>query len=130
MFGGGFETTPGTITESTMTMAFNGGVGYNIRAISGNGVSGAYHDYGVAWDTAYHIAEARRTGTADKFQLDSGSEFSGSYPTNVARYIVLHGYNADLVTDWVLVRKYASTEPVATAGSEEVGLGAQVMFIF
>jgi len=87
--------------------------------ISGDGANSETGFYQVEIDNEYHIAEARRTETADRFQIDDFPELSGNYPTPIERVIQLYAYNADLVVDWVLVRKYAEPEPLVSIGAEE-----------
>jgi len=90
------------------------------KALSGDGVGYDVLYYTTSIDTLYHTAEARRGTTNDKFKLEGeSSELTGNHPTSAARYIELHAETADLVSDWVLVRKYASPEPTYSIGAEE-----------
>ena len=88
-------------------------------AVSADGINLQLFDYATTIDTLWHVAEGRRTGTTDEFQFDAESPISGNYPTNVARYVELYAYTADIVADWVFVRKYASPEPSSVLGDEE-----------
>jgi hypothetical protein len=74
--------------QRTAAWRWYGGDNY-FTAISGNGASYQIFNYPLARDTNFHVAEARRTGTADYFQLDDTTELQGNYPTNAARYVVL-----------------------------------------
>jgi len=118
----GFVTTAGALSNKDMTLAWY----YNTSATyfkfnSGNGTSYQIIDSGVARETAnFHVVEARRTGTVDKFQIDSDTEKTGIYPTNLTRYLTFHAYSADIVVDWIIIRKYVYPEPShGTWGSEE-----------
>jgi len=115
----GFETTPGGSADINCTTAFSRSdtVTYFV-AISGNETIATIHDYIELTDEDYHIASAMRTGTVDKFKLDGGSWITGDYPTNIARYLDINGYNSSLVVDWVLIRKYTLNEPITEIGIE------------
>jgi len=94
----------------------------NFTAISGDGTNYDFPDYGVAKDTSWHVTEARRTGSSDKFSLDDATPISGSHPTNTARNV---GVQVDRCTqtikfDWLLLRKYVDPEPAhGSWGTEE-----------
>jgi predicted GH43/DUF377 family glycosyl hydrolase len=126
----GFVTTPGSSLAVDETTARRHGThilrlrlrrhyGYT----SGDGAHYAYHNSTtrvLTGDTEYHTCEVRRTGTADKFQIDTDSEVTGSHPTNLARHVRLHAYSADMIVDYVVVRKYVNPEPSHGAwGPEE-----------
>ena len=90
---------------------------------SGNGASYDAQTLNVALDADYHITDTKRTGSTDIFNIDDGSNVSGLYPTNLARYYRLYSHFAagSLVVDWVLIRKYATPDPTNELGEEETG---------
>ena len=113
----GFSDIHGTSLSKNLTLALRRkNTDKYLTFSSGNGTNSQTLNYPSLIDTAYHIAEARRTNKFDKFQLDLTGEFTGSYPSSTSRYVDLNAYSADLVVDWVLVRKYLSPEPKVIIG--------------
>ena len=91
---------------------------------SGDGVGCDFGNFASIYETAnYHIAEARRTGSADTFVFDSDPIKTGSHPHNSSWKLGFEAYSADLIIDWILVRKYTSPEPTALLGNEQTAEG-------
>ena len=87
---------------------------------SGDGVGCDFGNFASIYETAnYHIAEARRTGSADTFVFDSDPIKTGSHPHNSSWKLGFEAYSADLIIDWILVRKYTSPEPTWSTWSYE-----------
>lgn len=116
----GFLKTASASANSQMTAMFYDSAQTYFRFNSGDDTNYAFVDSGVARESSnYHTFEVRRTGSADRFVIDSDSEKTGIYPTNLARYVAFRAYTADLIADWVVVRKYVNPEPAhSTWGSE------------
>lgn len=89
----------------------------------GDGTNNQYAKWAnPAMDTSYHVCEGRRTGSADTYVIDTYSPASGSYPTNLSRYVAIKSFTVgySISVDWIALRKFVATEPSwGSWGSEE-----------
>jgi len=88
---------------------------YNIwesAARSGSIGSGTYN--------TYYTVETRPTTTSIESRISDGSWYRNGWSPAIDGKVAVHTYGATVQYDWVLVRKYAATEPTHGAwGSEE-----------
>ncbi len=88
-------------------------------AMNRNSGAETYYNTGSSY-TGYHTYEFRRVGSAS-VDMYVDNNFVYSNPGNVPTVDISAGFWAqsiDILSDWVLVRKYASPEPSATQGTE------------
>jgi hypothetical protein len=92
-----------------------------------NGVSGGGYITTLAQDAGIHVADIMRTGTVDIFSIDNGYIGHGGYPTNAARYLSMYAFSADMIVDWIFVRKFTTTEPLWGVPTAEESLTAPTL---
>jgi prepilin-type N-terminal cleavage/methylation domain-containing protein len=75
---------------------------------------------GTVTTTDYHIYDVKRNGTvADDFAIDNVNKGSNSTSVPVGTYgLSFFGQSQSYYVDWVLVRKYQSSEPTPSYGGE------------
>lgn len=117
----GFETT---IDLSGANEIYHNDIfGANYLYTKASGTGSGSGSLGAS-DEDYHIWDFIRNSTTNViFNRDGGNLFTKA--TNVpsaSLNVIFVEYNGALVVDWVLIRKYAATEPTVSAwGSEETG---------
>jgi len=67
----------------------------------------------------YYTVETRPTLTSISSRISDGSWHSIGWAPEIDGKVAVHVFGATACFDWVLVRKYTSSEPTASWGSEE-----------
>jgi len=125
----GMAKTKGAESNVDFTLAFYYHASYTpFLYNSGNGSNYDFFQTALAKDTSYRRSSCKRSGTTDKLIIEGAAERTGLYPTSVNRYVTMDCYTlvdgapAQILIDWVAVRKYVDPEPAHGAwGSEETG---------
>ena len=92
----------------------------------GDGTNFAHVFSTIQKDANYHIMEMRRTASTAEAVIDNESWFNNDYAANDEKYlwIAARGTTSGTEVDWILVRKYADSEPTALLGAEQnIGTG-------
>ncbi|MHC1731102.1 MAG: DUF2341 domain-containing protein [Bacteroidales bacterium] len=86
-------------------------------------VSNPFYNMAQAADQEWHVFRLFRDGTNTAgFQIDNNpvETTTDNVPTNVLPpFLMSYGTDNDLLVDWTRVRKWAGSDPLLTAGSEE-----------
>ena len=106
--------------DSHLFHAKNTGTATTARSSNNSGTQQEVADLGNYCDNAYHTLElAAISSSSFKYYVDGSLGATLTYDIGTSLKIQFEATTSDIIADWILIRKYAATEPTISSWTTE-----------